>query len=257
MRACRFALLLSSVVLAAPAFAADYEPPVVLDDAPEYVPVEVGSGWYLRGDIGYTLDSAYDHGSEQLTRDLMFDLGFGPINYEEDESMLSGSLGIGYHFTDWLRSDLNIGYIDGNEVGASFDGEIDGDEIQAEADLENSAWYGMANLYADLGTYAGFTPYVGAGAGLIRSAFDGDASLVINGEQEFAASWAERDYAFAYTLNAGLAYHFGGGLSADLGYQYFDAPDAEFIQVKNLEDNPIQEGLDFHQVRLGLRYDLW
>ena len=38
---------------AIPALAADYDPPIVIDAVDDYVPVEVGNGWYLRGDLGY------------------------------------------------------------------------------------------------------------------------------------------------------------------------------------------------------------
>ncbi len=58
MRLSRIVLVLRGSSRAAPAWsaaamAADYDPPIFVDDSPEYVPVEVGSGWYLRGDIGY------------------------------------------------------------------------------------------------------------------------------------------------------------------------------------------------------------
>ena len=41
-----------------PALAADYDPPIVVDEAPRNVPVEVGSGWYLRGDVGYSFNQS-------------------------------------------------------------------------------------------------------------------------------------------------------------------------------------------------------
>ena len=37
------------------------------------------------------------------------------------------------------------------------------------ASAKNTAWNGLVNGYVDLGTYAGFTPYVGAGIGLLRT----------------------------------------------------------------------------------------
>src|SRR5215218_8917130 len=51
-------ILISAIAVGLPAsaFAADYEPPIVVDQPVEEVPVEVGSGWYLRGDIGYNFD---------------------------------------------------------------------------------------------------------------------------------------------------------------------------------------------------------
>ena len=49
----RILISAAAMALPLPAFAADYEPPIVVDQPVEEVPVEVGSGWYLRGDIGY------------------------------------------------------------------------------------------------------------------------------------------------------------------------------------------------------------
>ena len=54
----RIALSLAAFGPLAAAHAADYDPPIVIDDAAEYVPVEVGSGWYLRGDVGYIFDAS-------------------------------------------------------------------------------------------------------------------------------------------------------------------------------------------------------
>ena len=63
----RIALALFAVGLAPlHALAADYDPPIYVDEAPEYQPVEIGSGWYLRGDVGYAFshpfkdDSSYN-----------------------------------------------------------------------------------------------------------------------------------------------------------------------------------------------------
>ncbi len=51
--------LAAATLLPAAALAADYDPPIYVDEAPEYVPVEVGSGWYLRGDVGYAFKRNY------------------------------------------------------------------------------------------------------------------------------------------------------------------------------------------------------
>ena len=60
--ASRLALLLAAAALGPlpAAYAADYDPPIIVEEATEYVPVEVGSGWYLRGDVGYNFsDTPY------------------------------------------------------------------------------------------------------------------------------------------------------------------------------------------------------
>lgn len=244
----RLACLLAAAAMPyAPAKAADLDPPIYADQAPEYTPVEVGSGWYLRGDVGYQINEAYDG-----DRDLNGDYGVVDMDLDSDEDRWTASLGVGYHWTDWLRSDVNVGYIPGNEVEVDYD---DGGNIE-HGELSNDAWYVMANAYVDLGTYVGFTPYLGAGAGVLSTKREADAHYDNGGfERDFSDD--SRDYEFAYSLDAGVAYRFTDNLSADLGYQYISAPNAEYADVTDLDNYPVREGLDFHQVRIGLRYDLW
>jgi outer membrane autotransporter protein len=207
--------------------AADYDPPVVIDEAPEYVPVEVGSGWYLRGDVGYNITkSPYD---------------FTLFGVESESTFVNGSIGAGYHFTDYLRGDLNLGFLAHDRYSAT-----NGiDTIQAE----NSMWTGMANAYVDLGTIAGFTPYVGAGVGVIYASQRVD-------DTSTTPDWHFRDtqYALAYALNAGVSYKVSQNASVDVGYQYLASPGLEYADVPAVE---MKKGVDFHQVRVGLRYDLW
>jgi len=53
-----------------------------VDQAPDYVPVEVGSGWYLRGDVGYAFSHPFKNG-ETLA------------GFTESSSLFDGSVGMG------------------------------------------------------------------------------------------------------------------------------------------------------------------
>lgn len=218
-------LLISLAVCAlAPAFAAaaDYDPPIDVDEMPEYVPEEVGSGWYLRGDLTYNVDRpVYD---------------FTLLGEETDNIRIGGSVGAGYHFTDLLRSDINIGFLgrDRYELGGGA------------AEATNDMWTGMFNTYLDLGTVAGFTPYVGAGVGLLYSKQQVD----IGG----TSFYDDDQYRLAYGLSAGVNYQLTKNLSVDLGYQYLNSPQTEYVDTDTLS---VREGVDFHQVRVGLRYEIW
>lgn len=222
-------LLLGSAMSVGAAIAADYEPPIIVDQAPEVVPVEVGSGWYLRGDITYNVSrSVYDVET--------------PPTFEADHTRFGGGVGIGYHFTDYLRSDVNVAAINIDrfqDTDPSFD-----------AEFKNAQWAAMANLYVDLGTVAGFTPYVGVGAGALFSNARIDAAYPDWGTVGVNDSQTR----FAYSVNAGVAYKLTQNTSVDLGYQYFSSPGTEYIDPDTLA---IDEGVDYHQVKVGLRYDLW
>ncbi|MFU0505044.1 outer membrane protein [Pseudaminobacter sp. NGMCC 1.201702] len=227
----RIALSLAAAALwqTAPAMAVDYEPPILVESGPEYVPVEVGSGWYLRGDVGYNLDRPlYD---------------FTLLGEETDNIRFNGGVGVGYHFTDFLRAELNLGFV----ARDTYDFDNGVDRISAKY----TAWTGMVNGYVDLGTVAGFTPYVGAGAGFLsaKQQFTIDSpSLGLD------VDFSDRQYEFAYSLGAGVNYRLSQNVSMDFGYQYLSSPGLAYLDTDTLS---IDEGVDYHQLRVGLRYDLW
>ncbi|MER9119222.1 porin family protein [Mesorhizobium sp. M0954] len=242
------ALALAAVVLVplTPALGADYEPPVYVDQAPDYVPVEVGSGWYLRGDVSYLVQKSF--------KDEHF--AFTPASFDEKEDPIFASIGFGYHFNDYLRADLNVGYLPGNKIDVGYN---DGTTV-ASATLKNYAFSGILNGYVDLGTYVGITPYLGAGVGILQSKRRLSASYFTDNADptdDFVLRDNKTQYSFAYTLNAGLAYQVSKNVSVDLGYQYFSAPDAEYVTAESLTSFPIRKGINNHQVKVGLRYDLW
>ncbi|MER9021536.1 porin family protein [Mesorhizobium sp. M0815] len=242
------ALALAAVVLMplTPALGADYDPPVYVDQAPDYVPVEVGSGWYLRGDVSYLVQKSFKDE----------DFAFTPASFDEKEDPIFASIGFGYHFNDYLRADLNVGYLPGNKIDVGYN---DGSTV-ASATLKNYAFSGILNGYVDLGTYVGITPYLGAGIGVVQSKRRLSASYFTdnaNPADDFVLRDNKTQYSFAYTLNAGLAYQVSKNVSVDLGYQYFSAPDAEYVTAESLTSFPIRKGINNHQVKVGLRYDLW
>lgn len=253
----RSALLIaaSAFLPMASAIAADYDPPVI-EAAEEYVPVEVGSGWYLRGDIGYIFDKGYGDTQLAIVDGFADFAPFPPIqvsSWEEDDNAVLGSIGFGYHFNDYLRADVNLGLLPDEESSASgvLLGGCIGAVCGAELNAKNTYWTGLVNAYVDLGTFAGFTPYVGGGVGVLYSKTE--LSAVGN---RMEVNYSDRDYNFLYSLNAGVSYAVAENTSIDLGYQYMSAPDAPFVKVSD-NGAEFSEGIDQHQVRLGLRYDLW
>ncbi|MDX8460923.1 outer membrane protein [Mesorhizobium humile] len=253
----RIALALAAIVLmpATQAVSADYDPPVYADQAPDYQPVEVGSGWYLRGDVAYLPQKSFKNG----------DFTFPPTitnnkSFSESEDAVFGSIGFGYHFNDYLRADLNLGYLPGNQASFSYDDTATATPSAVGfGNLKNYAFSGILNGYVDLGTYVGITPYVGAGIGVVRSTRKLSARYtdINDSANNFTVEDNKSRYSLAYTLNAGLAYQVSKNVLVDLGYQYFSAPDAEYVTAASLTSFPIHKGISNHQVKLGLRYDLW
>ncbi|MDG4910256.1 porin family protein [Mesorhizobium sp. WSM4898] len=281
----RIALALAAIVLmpATQAVSADYDPPIYVDQAPDYQPVEVGSGWYLRGDVGYAFSHPFKH--EETSS--------GPLNSFSDESSLfSGSIGMGYHVNDYLRVELNGGILPTDKfaahdrLGATCDGHtlvddgfgtINSVATSQACDLSDNAsnkgYSIMANGYVDLGTYVGLTPYIGGGIGLAynkyyrsigardcvevptNSAGTGgffcDDPAGYEGQTDTAAK-----FNLAYSIGAGLSYQVTKNVSVDLGYEYFSVPAAKYVAYDGGAFN-IRQGIDYQTVKLGLRYDLW
>lgn len=183
-------------------------------ELPVTKPVEVGTGWYLRGDLGYAIGTS---GSD-------FD------------SHWSGSAGAGYHFTDYLRADITVEYTKGSFAGSGTQ--------------TFRSWGGMVNGYFDLGTFAGFTPYLGGGAGYVNVDWHNFTDATSTTHPGL------NDWRFAWQLSAGVAYSITKNLRFDVGYRYMDVNgggryvDAAGNHVKD-------SGFGKSEVRAGLRYDIW
>ncbi|SFT43415.1 outer membrane beta-barrel protein [Mesorhizobium sp. YR577] len=282
-----FSLAVAAALAGNAANAADYDPPIFVDNAPEYVPVEVGSGWYLRGDLGYSLNKPYDY----------FET---PAGFTSSEIPVSGSIGMGYHFNDYLRGELNFGILPSSKFSNNYTASCDGTQTVTVTDgtgntsafagrstrdcpssdnAKNKAYNGMANAYFDLGTFAGFTPYVGGGLGVAYTSYrsakgdrhcNGSSTSVPNGqggttttifECDDASTYSgdvtsERQYNLAYSIGAGFNYRISQNTSVDLGYEYYSVPGARYVSYG--ADGPtFGKGIDYHQLKVGLRYDLW
>jgi opacity protein-like surface antigen len=268
--------------LASPALAADYEPPVVVDQPVEEVPVEVGSGWYLRGDIGYNFSDNADGDFDYRTFDpITGTYGASAFDSASLDNQITWGLGFGYHFTDMVRADVTV---DGFKMG--FDGATSsaapcvdtaafpayaGTGCRSEDSATASVLSFMANGYVDLGTYVGFTPYVGAGLGYSYVDWSslGSSTFCTGGTCPAAlvaatSSPGEQSWRFTYALMAGLAYDVTNNVKVDLGYRYrkidggpmfdFDPATAAAGATGTQGDDP---GFATHEVRLGVRYDLW
>lgn len=335
------ALATASLTLAPAVQAADYDPPIYVEEAPEYVPVEVGSGWYLRGDVSYSFSRDFKDRAigfdDSLFDNNLVGLGFiGPVDtfsFSDDEMPYYGSIGFGYHFNDLIRADVTFGvsptdeYSGSGHLSAGYfapgpswirwedpnysevttgtpdlgclgtrtttteitnpeTGEvsehvaIDSDwrrDCIVSATASRSSFDGLANGYVDLGTYSGFTPYVGGGLGITytKTNFAVNANCQNEIIDEMSGNWvrttefdcaapgnrqvgsySEKEYNLTYALTAGFAYKIADNASIDVGYQYKSTPEIKYyaISADGIEQ---RKGIDSHEIKVGLRYDLW
>lgn len=256
--------------------AADMDQVIYAPDLPMTQPVEIGTGWYLRGDLGYSVKTR-----GAATNYSIFSAGpplsytSAPFNSSSLDSDWSGTLGVGYNFTDYLRGDMTFDFTEGTFAGTSSSAApcVAGAPVGstcASTDSQGFKQYGvMANAYVDLGTFAGFTPYLGAGAGMTRVAWDGLTSVnrcvgVGCGAPTTTTSAGEDDWRFTYALMAGMSYDLTKDLKVDLGYKYSKVKDggqagygAAAIAAGATGARVSDNGFEKHEVRVGLRYSLF
>lgn len=262
----------AGLLLSGPAYAADED----LLNAPE-ITIEKeaagSSGFYLRGDIGYApwrgegdpYYRTFDAGT--LTYDSV---SFDNARFDKP---LSGSLGVGYQFTDTFRADLTAEYFEGRFSGSSSSaspcaGQGAGTSCAFSTAADYSAIGLMANAYVDFGTLAGFTPYAGAGIGATHLSWDtafekatcvAGVGLCAGGPTSTA--YEGRDsWRFTYALMAGVSYDLSDQLKLDVGYRYSHIADGDMFGfgaealVGATGDKGFDDGLSRHEIRAGLRF---
>jgi opacity protein-like surface antigen len=119
-----------------------------------------------------------------------------------------------------------------DDLGGFF-GPFDGD-VQALA--------GMANLYLDIPTGIGFTPFIGGGIGFAEV----DADLDAGG----GSFLNDTDNGFAWQLRAGIAVAIFPYTDLTFGYRYFATDD---LSMTNATGSVEVEGLRSHIGEIGLR----
>ena len=192
---------------------------------------EFVSGWYLRGDIGYRTNVSVGNAVSDFPLPTTLDIS--------DVAMVGA--GGGYK-AGWFRADVTIDYA-GN---AKFSG--DGPFIDAYTGKIES-WTALANVYFDLGTWNGLTPYVGIGAGAITyRTYDYNAPFGI-----FTLDY-QSNTQFAWAYMAGLVWRFAPRWFVDFSYRRLNMGEVTFNPLLNNE--LILRDLNANEFRIGLRYAL-
>ncbi|MCF3638380.1 porin family protein [Rhizobium sp. TRM95111] len=252
------ALIAGSLPVAA--FAGDE--PVVIDAPEVQISTEANDGWYVRADVGY---APWLHEGEP---DYLSAAG-ATVDFDETRfsESLSGSAGIGYQFNDMLRADVTADVFKSDLEGGSLDtapctGAAAGTSCAYDHDGRFRAAGLMANAYVDLGTLAGFTPYVGAGLGATKVRWDDITNIAANGGTTVSpglSSWR-----FTYALMTGASYDFGNGVKLDVGYRFSEVGGGDMFGYGAAERaaglsgvKGRDEGFQRHEFRAGIRIALW
>jgi opacity protein-like surface antigen len=249
-------------------FPAIEAPPLV-----EEGPVEWGSNWYLRGDVGATHLSPSEISGVALSNSF-------PNNW-------TIGLGGGYKFNSWLRGDVTVDYESLYNKNATLNTVLPcrTGAVLDPADPTNlifttarciprvqnrtESMLVLANAYLDLGNWWGFTPYVGAGLGVNVLYQRAQMNWFMgNGVPYAGVTWTDpRNGAvymenwdnrregtflrFAYAFMGGVAYDIDNHWKIDVGYRY-----ANLGKIDGFDrfGNQFSRNLISQQVRVGFRY---
>lgn len=261
------ALCAAAMGAATSARSADMDP--VYADVPETTPVEYGSGWYLRGDIGTF------HAAGTGSYGVGGSGDIGGISLFED---VSPSVGAGYIFNDNLRGDISVTQYSGMAFNGSsnyyacdfpFDGECGTADTAAltSTSIQASAYYSV-------GSWGSLRPYVGGGAGLARVTFERtvldrcrlgvgeDCPIATHSGGPGTELWVgtttreveSNSTLLSLSAMVGADYRISDRWLMDLGYKFTTHYDVGFGSD---ETAPTASGINIHEVKVGLRYEIW
>lgn len=238
--------LVAGIIGALPASAADLPSAPLLDNFSQPPVVELGSGWYLRGDVTYAKTNDRD---VKMSGSVLN----SPVRFSHarlDDSWQAGG-GFGYKFLNWLRADVTVDYrfpTTFRDVANFPGGTVSYDNTRI------GGFTGLVNGYVDLGTWSGISPYVGAGIGVSNIKTDHFWSSPYTGGLPGPGVMLQgkSDYSLAWALMGGVAFSVADGMLIDLGYRYMNVRDAKLVDDGT--NNVRLKDLSSHEVRVGFRY---
>jgi opacity protein-like surface antigen len=244
-----------ALLTAGAARAADYSPPppppMIIQQPPQVIE-SFSEGWYLRGNIGIGVNSAYK--VEYLPAPANVGNGFVfDQNSNADTFFIGG--GVGYEWNNWLRFDVTAEYRARTQVNARgvYNPQTgQGDAYQGYL----KSWVFLANGYIDLGTWNCFTPFVGAGIGTANNQL---ADFVDMGIGTTGAGFGRNSsqWNLAWALHAGVAYNVSKAFKVELAYRYLNlgsvTDTVDCIGSCN-PDSYKFSNLHSHDIMLGFRW---
>ena len=269
MRLLGLAGLMGACLATSPLLAADLfssQPPA---QAPSVGETELGSNWYIRGDVGYGETKQATIGSNS---GLFPALGSQPSGNSttpvspvrgNERSIMNADYGIGfgYRVNDWLRAEADLGFSRGpgdlSVIVPCAKTTTTNTTCTGSVNTNQNNFTALAMAYVDLGHWGLFSPYIGGGAGLNVNKIKGSLTYTENDtgavysdptQSGSAANWdrtlqATR-YSFAAAAAAGLGIQISQSATLDVGYKF--------------ETLDITQGIKSlrQAVNVGVRYNL-
>lgn len=315
-----YAAAMWSLILApAHGFAADMPAFPVDSGSSGQQMVEIGTGWYLRGDVGGSIDTVPSLSFDPSALSVPPPASIAPsLGSSTTKPEFVGGVGVGYKFNTYLRADATLDYRSGAGLNSTTSGIIcpyaargltsqtqlsvsgspalDGyaydanDTCNANFQLRQQNYTGLANAYFDLPGYWGITPYVGAGAGVNVQTTSGSlnytqssngapyrADLTPTGAypliwvdpttgnpvapqpkiafapQNWDRSFKSTKYNFAFALMGGIGIALTPNATLDLSYRYVNLGSSSYA-INPQTGATISQRNTAQEFRVGIRY---
>ena len=197
---------------------------------------ELLSGWYVRADFGYRFNNFRS-----------FEPVGTPVTSQKYSDAIAVTLGAGYTYR-WFRTDVTVD----RSVRANFNGTTAATTGQPQYTAKITPLTGLVNVYADLGTWGGFTPYIGAGAGFtqIRSESFYDTT------QPTGAGGIGQSVNFSWAAMAGVAVKVAPNWLIDVGFRHLDMGSVRtniVLPHVTMPDVATFDRLTAQEIRVGFR----
>jgi len=229
---------------------------------PAPMPVPEGFTYYLRGDLGWSFAKEPSFSETGAA----FGVGLLPYSALSNHTLTTdgvfiGTIGMGAYLTPHIRGDLTLDFRSPQDIDASATyldpGPVNGlvtDRVHANRVV------GLVNAYWDLLPRGTFSPYVGAGVGLVyndlnRTHLTTDDTPAI----PKIGSSKETSVSLAAALMGGVSFSIDPRWAVDVSYRalYLDgasvATTLNTAEVSKVTIGSVWE----NQVRIGVRFNIW
>lgn len=235
--------------------------------------VEFASNWYVRGDLAYARETF-----PKIAPDFTFGASPSILN------TYSAGAGGGYKVNNWFRTDLILDYrskVQAAGIGGTktcitgmgldplgFPIVTATDTCSGHFNTEIHRWDLLANGYVDLGTWDGFTPYIGAGAGVtwartkqsvywtMSNGLSYQASFNLGAGNNFYfnfdRSQSNMTYQFAWAVMAGVAVAMTDHAQLDVGYRFLNL--GTVSGLSEVTGTFVTQRVLVNELRAGVRY---
>ncbi len=249
-----FALAAATALVATHAQATDLLNEPVFEANTE-TPVEFGTGWYIRADISAGSSVQFD------------DSGIPAYDDAKDFAVpYSFSLGAGTHINQSFRTDITLERFTGmrsNKDQGACPADVNFGNCRYGSSAEATSNALMINGYWHFGNWDGFSPYIGGGIGLATVDWDAFNVVALDPTGAVVAAPAmttEASYQPIVNLQIGASYRLNEKWTLDANYRASAIDGDEFSDPTAPVGSPrvFETGALYnHEVRIGLRYDIW